>query len=452
MIDKIFFIVLVLNATRLFAFLAPQFGVTIGTISLALLALNVCYLIVKVRYSVLLFLRRGMGSWLFVLVLWPLVTVLYAPSINIREIGLKLYYFSLFFCTVVYTVTNGLPAMHRVMSISLVISVVGLVLSMLMPDYFESVALIATGRTKFTGRPFGFFMQPNRLAFGLGLLFIGWFSLLQRKNGLSELVSILALLLVMLLTGSRIGILIAVIIVMVSLVYSLRKRLISGRYYLKICLLMICLVGGVIGTRHYLSSVGNSVIREEKDLIDRMETMLSFKISTKESIKDDESIEARLGAQTVYRSFIKEKPLLGHGCGSEAYYLENDSILVIAHSEALTCAMEYGVLYPLAFGLLIFQLYRKHSRCGVEIVFQTNSISQFVVVVLFLFVVGSLLDMRTLYIVLGMFFATVYFPHLLFKYDSKFGSPQFCMSIKDIRNVRLIKRKSLLSQTGEKSV
>ena len=452
MIDKLFFLVLVLNATSLFAFLAPQFGVTIGTISLALLALNIYYLIVKARYSVPLFLRGGMGSWLFVIVLWPLCTVVYAPSFNMREIGLTLYYFSLFFGTVVYTVANGLPAIHRVMSISLVISVVGMALSMLMPGYFESVAVLATGRTVFEGRPFGFFMQPNILAQGLGLLFIGWFSLLQRKNGLSEVVAILAFLLVMLLTGSRLGILIAVITVTVSLAYSWRKRLRSKRYLLKICLLTICLAGGVIGTRHYLSIVGNSVNRREYDLIDRMETMLSFKLSKDGSLKDDASIKKRFATQAVYMSLINEKTLLGHGFGSDTYYLDEGVLFNSAHSDAITCAMEYGVLYVFVFALLMLQLYWKRSRRGVERVFQTNSIFQFVAVVLFLFAVGSFLNLRTLYVVLGMFFVAVYCPHLLFKYDSKGGAPQSCMSKKDIRNARLIRRKSLLPQDGEESV
>ncbi len=452
MIDKLFFVVLVLNATSLFAFLAPQVGVTIGTISLALLAFNIYYLIVKTRHSVPLFLRGGMGWWLFVLVLWPLCTVVYAPSVNIREIGLLLYYFSLFFGAVVYTVANGMPAMHRMLSVSLAIAIVGMALSMVMPGYFESVALLATGRTEFLGRPFGFFMQPNILAQGLVLLFIGWFSLWQRKNGLSEVVAILAFLLVMLLTGSRLGILIAVITVTIGLTYSWRKRLRSGRYLLKICFLTVCLVGGVTGTRHYLSIAGNSVTRGQFDLFDRMETMLSFNLAEGSIIEDDTSVQMRFLAQAVYLSLVMEKPLLGHGFGSDTYYYENGFILVSAHSQALTCAMEYGVLYPFLFGLLMLQLYRKRSRRGVESVFQTNSISQFVAVVLFSFALGSYLDLRTFYVILGMFFAAVYCPHLLFKYDSDGVAPQFCMSKKDIRRVRLIKRKSLLPQDEEESV
>ena len=115
MIDKVFFVVLVLNTTGLFLFLAPQFGMLIGHVSLALLVLNIFYLVVKARRSTRLFLRGGIGGWLFVLLLWPLFTLLYAPSLEIREIGLLLYCLSLFLGAVVYTVANGLPAMHCLM-------------------------------------------------------------------------------------------------------------------------------------------------------------------------------------------------------------------------------------------------------------------------------------------------------------------------------------------------
>ncbi|RKY23907.1 MAG: hypothetical protein DRP83_08475, partial [Planctomycetota bacterium] len=142
MIDKLFFVVLILNATGLFRFIAPQVGVSIGQVSLVLLVLNIFYLVAKIRYSKPLFLRVGMGGWLFVLLLWPLLTLLYAPSFDVREIGLLLYYFSLFFGSVVYTVSNGLGAMRRVMFVSLIVTIVGMPLSMMAPQYFEAVGAL----------------------------------------------------------------------------------------------------------------------------------------------------------------------------------------------------------------------------------------------------------------------------------------------------------------------
>ena len=57
-----------------------------------------------------------------------------------------------------------------------------------------------------------------------------------------------------------------------------------------------------------------------------------------------------------------------------------------------------------------------------EKVFGTNSVGQFVVVLLFLFVVsGGTLDNRAFYVVWGMIFAAVYCPRYVFSYDEGTG-------------------------------
>jgi hypothetical protein len=433
MIDRFFLIVLLLNATGLFRFVAPLFGVSIGQVSLVLLVVNVFYLIVKMNYSTALLLRGGIGGWLFVLVVWPLTTTLYAPLIEIREIGLLLYCFSLFFGAAVYTAANGLPAMHRILSVSMAVTIVGLGLSMLMPQSFETVAALARAETEEMGRPFGFFLEPNKLAIATGFLFVGWFSLWRRKNTLLEVPVILAFLLVMLLTGSRTGMLAAVIIVALIVRHSWRKQVRSTRQLLKTCVLAACMAAGIIGASHYLSNVGDSVARRKDDLIDRMEALLSFKFSSDGGLGEDISVRRRFRAQEVYWPLVREKPLLGHGFGSDTYYQDNGAIIVPSHSAALTCAMEYGVLYPLALSLLMLQLYRKRSRRDVEGVFHTNSILQFVSILFSFFLVsGDVLHVRTFYIVFGMFFTAVYYPRYVFSYDESTGKINSCMTRREI--------------------
>jgi len=418
MIDKVFFVVLVLNTTGLFRFLAPQFGVLVGDVSLVLLVLNIFYLVVKARVSTRLFLLYGIAGWLFVMLLWPLFTLVYSPSFEIREIGLRLYCLSLFLGAVVYTISNGLLAMHRLMSVSLVVTIIGLALSMMMPQYFEAVAFIANARSGYIGRAFGFFMQPNSLATGLVLLFIGWFSLWRQKNSMFEVVAIMAFLLVILLTGSRSGMLSAVIVVTFIVEHSWRKRRRGKLYVLRIGVLIACLVGGVIGAKIYISSIEGQVERQEWDLIDRMETMLSFKLSADGIMADTGSVQPRLNAQAVYWSLVYEKPLFGHGFSSETYYKENHSITTSAHSTALTSAMEYGILYPVVFVLFMIQLYLNRNRARVDVLYQTNSIFQFVFILFFLFMInGGLFDNRTFYVVWGMFFATVNYPRYIFSYN-----------------------------------
>ncbi len=426
MIDKLFFVVLVLNATGLFSFVAPQLGVSIGQVSLGLLMLNVFYLVVKSKHTTPLLFRGESVRWLLVLVLWPLSTVAYAPSIEIRMIGLLLYHFSIFFGAVVYTIANGLPAMYRVLSVSLIITIIGLVLSMLMPGYFEAVAALGRHKTDYMGRAFGFSMQPNSLAVSIGFLFLAWFALWKGKNAMLEVGAILAFLLVMLLTGSRTGMLVGALTVTLHLAYQWRmwlKGKSNFRYpHLKTLALSICIIGGVVGTRVHLGSLGENAGRSEGDLIDRMDALLRGRLSFRGNVMDDVSVQERFGAQEAYWSLIAERPVLGHGFGSDAYYRENGFISTSAHSDALTCAMEYGALYPFVFGLMVFQLYRNHNRRDMEGVLRTNSICQIVAVIMFLFTIaGGLAFNRTFYVVLGGIFAAICFPRYVFSCDENTG-------------------------------
>jgi len=146
--------------------------------------------------------------------------------------------------------------------------------------------------------------------------------------------------------------------------------------------------------------------------------MLSFKLSADGIMADTGSVQPRLNAQAVYWSLVYEKPLFGHGFSSETYYKENHSITTSAHSTALTSAMEYGILYPVVFVLFMIQLYLNRNRARVDVLYQTNSIFQFVFILFFLFMInGGLFDNRTFYVVWGMFFATVNYPRYIFSYN-----------------------------------
>jgi hypothetical protein len=421
MIDKLFLVNLILNATGLFRFLAPQFGVEIGNISFALLAFNAYYLLTKWSHLTLLFRRTDMRYWAFILVLWPFYTILYAPSLEIREVGLALYYFSLFCGAVVYTMANGLTAMHRIVSISLGISAVGLVLSMVVPEYFQRVALLADARTMYLGRSFGFFMQPNAAAIGFALLFFGWFSLWRHKNTIMGVVALVTFLGLILLTGSRVGVVVAVVVIGLLLASSWRSQLppilAFRRSYLKVLLLGACLLGGLFWTTRYLSSADY----KEGSLLDRISMLMRFRLAAS-CIREDKSVRYRLAAQRVYWALIKKEPLSGHGLGAETHYSENGPIDRTSHSTILTCWMEYGIFYPIALCLLMVRLYLSRRRARAEGAFGSNSIFQFVFIVLFLFTAsGNLLSARVFYVVWAMFFAAVCCPRHVFSHDESTG-------------------------------
>jgi hypothetical protein len=409
MIDKLFFLVLVLNATGLFRFLAPQLGVDIGMVSLVLLGLHCCYLMAKERHVVRLLQCAELRCWLFLLLLWPLVTVLYAPAIEVREIALQAYYVSLFCAAVVYTMANGLTAMHRVMTGSLAITVFGLVLSMIMPSYFEAVARLADAQTGYHERAFGFFMQPNSAALGLVILFCGWYSMWKLKKTLWDVVAMVALLALTLVTGSRTGVIIAAVVCGMIVVDAWRVRreqgsFSSGILYAKAILLVSCMAVGGIWLNQYAASRSSSHF----DLHNRILHLTSFRLS-ESNVMSDNSLQARLGAQGLYLLLIKERPFFGHGLGAESLYLQDGTLHLSSHSALLACWMQYGMFYPLMFTLLMVRMYFNHRRPGTERLFAANSIFQIVGITLLLFAFGALQE-RTFFVVLGLFFASIHWP------------------------------------------
>lgn len=418
MIDKLFFFILVLNATGLFTFLAEEFDVSIGIVTGTLLGLNILYLIIKVRYSIAVFHKAGIGmlNWLVVLLAWPLFTLLYSPSLEIREIGLQLYYFTLFSGAAIYTIANGLPSMRRLIAISLLLTIFGMVLNLVAPQYFEAVSDIAGAEVLREGRVCGFILQPNQLALSLEFMFIAWFMLWDRKRIWLEVAAIMIFMLLILLTGSRTGMVTAAIIVLFTLMPE--RKVLSKRYLLKLGTLMLALVVGIIAMKFYLAQINYTDVQED-DLINRMELMLNFKLGNEDKITDIRSMEQRMDAQAVYWSLFKERPLFGHGFGAEVYYLEIGYMLLTAHSDALKDAMEYGFMYPAAFCLLLLLLYRRKSRRAVEGFFKANSMGQFVFITVLLFCLGSIMDTRPFYIILGMFFSIIYYSKRIFCYDNE---------------------------------
>lgn len=434
MLNHLYFISLILSASGLFRFIAPQIGVSIGNVTMALFALNCLYLVAKADHAIPMLQHRGMGRWLCLLLIWPLATLVYAPAFDAREIGLQFYFFSLFFSTVVYVRLNGLPAMYRVLTISIAITLIGMPLSVMAPEYFEDAAALADARSEQLGRPIGFFLQPNRLAICLCWLFIAWYALWPRKTIVREVLLILAFLGLVLLTGSRGGVLVATGVVAILLAFNWRVRLLRGRLLVTGVLLLLSLAGGILGLRVYLDQLSDTGYRRHGDLVDRMESMVTFRFSPEGSITEDVSLEHRVSSQATYLGFILDEPVLGHGFGSNSYYLETGRLWLSAHSEAFTRAFEYGVFYPIALWLAVGSLYFRRGRKAVEQGLGTNAVAQFAGAFAVVFAYASVMEEgRVFCIVLGLFYCMVQYPKELFHEDAMTGLYGAALTRREIR-------------------
>lgn len=413
MLDRLLFIILVLNATDLFRFLAPRFGTSMGLVSLGLLCVQSFYLFARRRYTCRIFRQVDMKCWLLVLLVWPLLTVVYSPVIEFREMGVYFYYASLFCCAVVYCMSRGLGAMRRLLGVSFAVSLFGLVVSMLYPGYFEQVAAISQSRYYFGGRAFGFFMQPNRAACSLSLLFLGWYASWRNRTSMRGEAALALLLAAVLVTGSRIGTVAALILCAIIITHDWRKSVASlarlACLFRRTVFLAACLAGAVVGM-YCVASSGAFHVK----LSERIALLGRARLS-EHTLAEDASLTARLDAQKVYRSLIWSRPIWGHGLGANTHYAERGDVLVRAHSSIHTLAMQYGVFYPITFILLLLVRMCCHPRrLHLENILGTNTILQFVAVTLLIFMISGGIDhSRAFYTVFGMIAAALYFPESL---------------------------------------
>jgi len=419
MLDRLFFISLLLNATGLFRFIAPQLGVSIGVVSSVILGFNCFYIAVRLAITHKALAQMSALRWLVLLIIWPLITSLWAPVFDLRQAGLQFYYFTLMLGTLVYVRRNGLKPIYIMTSVSIIITIIGMPVSLMAPQHFAPVAELANARAFEMGRPVGFFMQPNRLAMSLALLFLVWFGLWRRRTVLREAIALLVFLAAEMGTGSRMGVLLAIGVCGLVLLYRWPERMARGRFFIRWFLIAFLLVISVLGFRSYLSFEADPSHRRDGDLVSRIDSMLSLDFSPQGSLLKDQSLNTRWRAQQQFLQMILHRPLSGYGLGAESLYVRSGTFSASAHSQMLSQAFEYGCFYPLYFFFALFMLYSNRNRKWIQTALGTNYITQYVAICVLLYAYGPLTAGRVFYITLGLSVGLLDYPDLVYNWTGK---------------------------------
>jgi O-antigen ligase len=403
MLDFAFAIVLILNATNLFSFLAAWLGVPIYLVSAALLLVNFALIAAK-PHALASLLRTDVKWWAVVLFAWPVVAIGWAPVVDAREVALLAYYASLLVAAVLFARDCGRDAMHAVCLLSLLVTAGGVLLSLYTPGPFMAVARAADASTDYMGRAYGFFIQPNSAALALNLLYLGWFSTSHAvlRSALLFVLAPLAFLACVMLTGSRGGVLGAGLIVAMQFLYAWQHgRIPAAKLQLRTFATLALLAGSVYMTRGHLASS-----RTANDLMLRISSLVNGRISVG-VVGRDVSIQGRLAAWRYYADRVSESPLIGHGTGAERYFVQRGLCQVTSHSGALSSAVNYGVFYPVAVVLLLLRLVTQYRRTPQGRGF--NPVTQFVAFALFVFLFDySFFPCRPFYVVGAIFLASAY--------------------------------------------
>jgi O-antigen ligase len=415
MLDMIFILVLLLNLTGLFAFIAPMLNVNIAAVSLVLLVINCLYIIVNYKITLRIVRKKHIFYWFIFLVLWPLLASMYAPAINYRQLGLQIYYFTLLLAVVIYLLRNGFKSFHHIVAAAAVVTIFGLILSMFTEDYFQSVASITQNDINYEGRAYGFFMQPNQAAMNSILLFVVWFAGLNKTKLIMVLLSSFGLLIFVSLTGSRGGFITAIAAVLLIFIdKSIRVRkpfkiLISPKYIITFLLVF----GSFLACVPLLLSFLATNLPEQKGsfkVTARIKAISQMKLAEKDS-KGKTTVGRRWEVTKHYYAMICERPILGNGFGSTTILQDKGLLGRSSHNQYLNIAFETGVFCLIFYLFLLVYIYADLGRKRIEQFFHTNSYIQFLTVVALAGMTSHmLLDSRTLYCILGCFLAMLISP------------------------------------------
>lgn len=434
--DRIFFVVLLLNLTGLFSFIAPLFGVNIAIVSLVLLALNCFYLTVNYKVALRVFRKKHILYWFIFLVCWPLLATTYAQVKNFRELVLQMYYFTLLFATAIYLLRNGFKAFHRLVTVAVAVTIFGLILSLFMEDFFQSVASITYNDLEYGGRAYGFFMQPNQAARNFILLFIAWFAGLRKTKTHIVFLSLLGLLVLVSLTGSRGGFVVAfaaVFLIFINKSIRVRKPfkiLILPKYIITLLLVLGCFLACIPLVLNFLSANLPKQV-SSFDVTDRIKAISQMKLAEEDS-KGRSTIAGRLEVFERYLAMIYEHPILGNGFGSTTIFQDEGILGRSSHNQYLEIAFETGVFRLVFYLFLLVAIHIDPRRKRIEQSLHTNSYVQFLtVVVLAGMVSNTVLDSRVLYCVLGCFIAMLISPKTVTTGDVLMNNTQSLKYVSD---------------------
>ena len=403
-LDLIAAFMLFLNATHLFVFIATIAGVEPKIVSIFSILFFLFYLTLKSRLALKLALLPEFLLWLVVIVVWPIFSAFLSLRIETREIGIQILLYQILLCSGCLMLKHGRPFLSNLIGLCLLVTLFGLGLSLLFPSFFEAAAANATKPSFYKGRAYGFFLEPNVLAFSVTLLSVGWLSTRDNnKQHIFVYLFSLSILLAIILTGSRSGmatIAIYLILTLISLLRKKRRRNIVFAFGLKAMAISLVLMGtiAIFMLAKYQVARSSTESKGHFDLNDRINSIGTTDLT------QDLSLQTRFLMQAEAINKIIDKPFFGYGLEAEQRLKEKGILHGSSHNTILTLGLNYGLTYIsillFAFAYLCFSPGRKRAENQIGI----NSYFHFVILV-FLISQGISVTMesRLVFMVIGIF-------------------------------------------------
>lgn len=401
-------LIIVLNATGLFSFLAPPLGVKIWVITATMIIFLCIYISINILAFIKMFRATRLLKLLFyAIILWPILTILYSKYISLEAILYVVFPFILVSASALHVYRNGISVVPRILFMSILVTGVGVYANIFYPDMFIAVGILAdTDIFKAGGRISGFLMQPNALGQSLVVLFIGYLLFHSKSTSvLSTYIVFIFTFVCIFLSGSRSAIVASILAACLFFFNIFRAtNKISSLFFKNIIQFLMSTNIAIILIFYFKNNI--SLLIHSSDLIDRLELLFSGKLTDSDNLTQDGSVATRIEAQSYYWQRLLENPFLGYGIGADIEYRKTPQFFLTSHSDALRLAVEYGIFYSVFFFWLLANVSYSFSRHWPS----KPNIGIFFVPLAFLYVFGgNLLDLRIVYILLGMISGSIYF-------------------------------------------
>lgn len=339
--------------------LVALIGGTVAVVWAVLVAL-VVFVLVLFSADRLGRVARRRDSVYFVLLfgVWPIFTIPLVGSTTSIEILLKTLSFLVVF--VAGAVLNESLSRHQSQSFLLALmaaQTVGAFASMAFPVLFAGMAAQADATLAYDGRAFGLQLQPNTFA-AASLSFYLLYSPNNLEDAGARMRSVAAGLLTfapLLASGSRFFLLVFLLVLVSRYLFVHGGRLVRLALLVRIGMASLLAVVSIIAVGVALQYLSGLFGASEGDLLDRITHLFSGSLGHSGDQDGIASWAYRRNAQDEYISLIERSPLLGYGVGAERLLISSGSLAGAAHSTALSLALQFGVLFPVAVVFLMFR-------------------------------------------------------------------------------------------------
>ncbi len=315
--------------------------------------------------------RKGLNSnffkiAIFLFACYPILTFLYSPYKDMWEFFRHIFYSMLMLFSAIIVVKNDDDLLGKLCLWALIITAIGGLLSVYAPQYFNEFANNRISRhsgrvlntyeyTTSWGRAYGFQFQPNAFAIALTLFMFGYIYFFNTKTLITKITTIFCCGFIVILSGSRSGLLIYIGIVTLFLYHSYFKGIYlkNGRIINGTSAIAIFTIVGIICAVAFF--ILKPILFPNEQIFTSMgaETPFTRIVNFFSSgIKNDGSVASRLSIQADYLIYMLRSGItlfLGYGYSSIYYFVISGKFELIPHNMFVQMFVEYGLLFMIVF-------------------------------------------------------------------------------------------------------